>query len=207
MIDPKNLASNHRWHTEKDWTQKKRNLTRAANSVHATVSCDLELSLDEQRTLIAAHAILERGCAIYGKTASIAKKSAAERSNRLEKAKSIVQRKFGELQSTSDRVALMASALSHTFDLTSPCVEGLTESKDKRYYAKRIRDEMFEDALETVAYRIADQISDQNAPLEKKLEEIWNRFLELKPGLIQRHALLIAQVDEALATPAPTGGL
>lgn len=203
MIDPKNLASNHRWHTEKDWTQKKRNLTRAANSLHATVNCDLELSLDERKILTAAQGILERGCAIYGKTAAIAKKHAADRSKRLQQAKELVQRKFAGLQSTADRVALIASATSHTFDPTSPCVEGLIQAKDKRYYAQRIRDEQFEDALETVAYRL----SDQSVPLEEQLDQIWNKFLELKPSLIQRHAWVIVQVDEALATPAPTGGI
>lgn len=203
MIDPKNLAGNHCWHTEKDWTQKKRNLTRAANSLHATVSCDLELSLEEQRILIAAQEILQRGCAIYGKTAAIAKKNAAERAKRIQQAKELVQRKFAGLLSTADRVALIASATSHSFDRTSPCVEGLNEAKDKRYYAQRIRDEQFEDALETVAYRLADQ----SVPLEEQLEQIWNRFQELKASLIQRHAMVIVQIDEALATPAPTGGI
>lgn len=203
MIDPKNLASNHRWHTEKDWVQKKRNLTRAANSLYAAVSCDLELSLEEQRILIAAHGILERGCAIYGKTAAIAKKNAAERAKRLQQAKELVQRKFAGLQSTADRVALIASATSHSFDPTSPLVEGLNEAKDKRYYAQRIRDEQFEDALETVAYRLADQ----SVPLEEQLEQIWNKFQELKAGAIQRHALLIVQIDQALAASEPAVGI
>lgn len=202
MIDPKNLAGNHCWHTEKDWTQKKRNLTRAANSLHATVSCDLELSLEEQRTLIAAQGILQRGSAIYGKTAAIAKKNAAERAKRIQQAKELVQRKFAGLLSTADRVALIASATSHSFDRTSPCVEGLNEAKDKRYYAQRIREEQFEDALETVAYRLADQ----SVPLEEQLEQIWTKFQELKPSQMQRHALLIAQIDQVLAAPASTAG-
>lgn len=203
MIDPKDLVGWHRYHTEKDWTQKKRNLTRTANSVHAAIrSNDLELSPEEQLALKAAHAVLERGCAIYAKAAGIAKKDAAERAKRLQLSKELVKRKFAVLQSTADRVALIASATSHAFDPTSPCVEGLTEARDKRHYALRIRDEQFEDALETVAYRL----SDQSVPLAEQLEQIWAKFQELKPSLIQRHAWVILQIDQALAAPATTAG-
>lgn len=198
MIDHKELATRHRFHSEKDWTQKKRNLTRTANSLASAIrSNDLELTPEEQRALTTAYGVLERGCAIYGKTAAIAKQNAANRAKRMEQAKALVKARFASLESTTDRVAFIAASLSYSFAPDSPAVLGLMEAADKIYWAKFIHNEIFDDAMEHTAYRVG--ADDQPQGLSECVDKYWDRFQELRPSLLQKHARIIVLVQEALA--------
>ena len=96
-------------------------LTRTANCLASAIrSNDLELTPEEQRALTAAYGVLERGCAIYGKTAAIAKQNASNRAKRLDQAKALVKARFAGLESTTDRVAFIAATLSYSLRPDSP---------------------------------------------------------------------------------------
>ena len=198
MIDHKELATRHRVHSEKDWTQKKRNLTRTAKCLASAIrSNDLELTSEEQRALSVAYGVLERGCATYGKTAAIAKENAAHRAKRMERAKALVKARFGGLESTADRVAFIAASLSYSFAPDSPAVLGLREAADKVYWAKFIHNDSFNETMEHTAYRVG--ADDQPLGLSECVDKYWDKFQGLRPSLLQKHARIIMLVQEALA--------
>lgn len=198
MIDPKAITINRPFHTEKDFTQKKRNLTRTANSLASAIrNNDLELSPDEQRALTVAYGVLERGCAIYGKAAAIAKQNALDRAKRLDQARALVKARFGGLDGIADRVAFIAATRSFSFDEDTPAVRGLKEAADKAYWANEICKDLFAEAMENTAYRASADF--QKLPLADCVEQYWNKFQEVRPTLLQKHAAIIVLVQEALA--------
>ncbi len=94
-------------------------------------------------------------------------------------------------------MAFIAATLSYSFAADSPAVIGLTEAADKVYWAKFIHNDSFDEAMEHAAYRVSAE--DQTLGLSECVDKYWDRFQELRPSLLQKHAGIIVLVQEALA--------
>ena len=71
------------------------------------------------------------------------------------------------------------------------------EAAEKVYWAKLIHNERFDDAMEHTPYLASDD--HQPLGLSECVDKYWDRFQELRPSLLQKHAGIIVLVQEALA--------
>lgn len=150
-----------------------------------------EFGLDskEGKCISDAISLLEQAAQMLKKAEGLKLKEEELRKKRGDEARGLVKSSpFGQLQSISERVALIASIKPHQ----------IAWLRDESKYALSSLASFFEDVIAEISCDIAYG----KEPLNEQLEKAWYKFQDKLPGLKQQHAALILRLQEQQAQAA-----
>ena len=176
------------YYNAKDHKDKGLSIKRARTTLAKLNLNELDMSAKDQATIKAAIATLDQVAETFMKAHRIKDKQEKLREERRAAAKKLVLASdFAKLSSVKDKVALIAMECFYRNEIHT--VKTVFDAKYLLVYT-------FENTLHAISYSVAQQEGD----MSKSLSDAWKKFQEKLPNLYVKHAVVVANIENILAT-------
>lgn len=176
------------YYNAKDHKDKGLSIKRARTTLAKLNLDELDMSVKEKTTITAAIATLDQVAETFMKAHRIKDKQEKLREERRAAAKKLVLASdFAKLSSVKDKVALIAMECFYRNEIHT--VKTVFDAKYLLVYT-------FENTLHAISYSVAQQEGD----MSKSLSDAWKKFQEKLPNLYVKHAVVVANIENILAT-------
>ncbi len=176
------------YYKAKDHKDKGLSIKRARTTLAKLNLDELDMSVKEKATITAAIATLDQVAETFMKAHRIKAKQEKLRDERRAVAKKLVLASdFAKLSSVKDKVALIAMECFYRNEI---------HNVKTVFDAKYVLGHVFNTTLNEISYSLTKQIGDMNEPLENA----WKKFQEKLPELYVKHAVVVANIENILAT-------
>ncbi|WP_260675703.1 hypothetical protein [Comamonas aquatica] len=176
------------YYNAKDHKDKGLSIKRARTTLAKLNLDELDMSAKDQATIKAAIATLDQVAETFMKAHRIKDKQEKLREERRAAAKKLVLASdFAKLSSVKDKVALIAMECFYRNEIHT--VKTVFDAKYLLVYT-------FENTLHAISYSVAQQEGD----MSKSLSDAWKKFQEKLPNLYVKHAVVVANIENILAT-------
>ena len=176
------------YYNAKDHKDKGLSIKRARTTLAKLNLDELDMSAKDQATIKAAIATLDQVAETFMKAHRIKAKQEKLRDERRAVAKKLVLASdFAKLSSVKDKVALIAMECFYRNEIYT--VKTVFDAKYLLVYT-------FENTLHAISYSVAQQEGD----MSKSLSDAWKKFQEKLPNLYVKHAVVVANIENILAT-------
>jgi len=199
MKTPKDLAQAF-LRSADEFATKATTCKRLASGIGALDADLLGLTDKEQKALVEARALLGEIASRYVKAAKLKKQAQEVREKRQKDVRAAMKDTFDALETTADKVALIASIKPYTFAHDGLGMGNGRKTGDAEY----LLGPYFNDCLDGIAYSTAASGAADIKDLAPAAAAavIWQRFLERRPQLQDKYAVEIVRIDRQLAMPA-----
>lgn len=160
---------------------------RLSTSLRAQAAGRDELSEAERKLLTEAAALLDEMARVSAKAAAIKAHTNKERDQRIDAVRALMMPTFGALVQIDDRIALVGSVTPYAL-------------KGRVGFDRRDADVAFQEALETMAYQVANECSDEPAQ-RARLTTLWDKFQSVAASMKATHQTLIEGLERGLRHP------
>ncbi len=176
------------YYKAKDHKDKGLSIKRARTTLAKLNLDELDMSAKDQATIKAAIATLDQVAETFMKAHRIKAKQEKLRDERLAAAKKLVLASdFAKLSSVKDKVALIAMECFYRNEI---------HNVKTVFDAKYVLGQVFNTTLNEIAYSLTKQTGDMNEPLANA----WKKFQEKLPELYVKHAVVVENIENILAT-------
>lgn len=176
------------YYNAKDHKDKGLSIKRARTTLAKLNLDELDMSVKEKATITTAIATLDQVAETFMKAHRIKDKQEKLREERRAAAKKLVLASdFAKLSSVKDKVALIAMECFYRNEIYT--VKTVFDAKYLLVYT-------FENTLHAISYSVAQQEGD----MSKSLSDAWKKFQEKLPELYVKHAVVVANIENILAT-------
>ena len=176
------------YYKAKDHKDKGLSIKRARTTLAKLNLDELDMSVKEKATITTAIATLDQVAETFMKAHRIKDKKEKLREERRAAAKKLVLASdFAKLSSVKDKVALIAMECFYRNEIYT--VKTVFDAKYLLVYT-------FENTLHAISYSVAQQEGD----MSKSLSDAWKKFQEKLPNLYVKHAVVVANIENILAT-------
>ncbi|WBM40503.1 hypothetical protein M2J84_09900 [Comamonas aquatica] len=176
------------YYNAKDHKDKGLSIKRARTTLAKLNLDELDMSVKEKATITTAIATLDQVAETFMKAHRIKDKKEKLREERRAAAKKLVLASdFAKLSSVKDKVALIAMECFYRNEIYT--VKTVFDAKYLLVYT-------FENTLHAISYSVAQQEGD----MSKSLSDAWKKFQEKLPNLYVKHAVVVANIENILAT-------
>lgn len=187
MINEKSLVANTAGLLGSSSQSKKMatGFKRLAGGIKNIRTVDLELNAAEKKALDDAVSVLSKAANVYRKAMTIQLKNEKIRKDNLERTLALVKSShFGQLETLEDKFLLVATTIPYV----------INDIADSAYSARYVATRSFGDSLEYIARRLAEKTEH----FQQELDVAWQRFLEKRPALLQKHGEKIRKAIELI---------
>lgn len=176
------------YYNAKDHKDKGLSIKRARTTLAKLNLDELDMSVKEKAAITTAIATLDQVAETFMKAHRIKDKKEKLREERRAAAKKLVLASdFAKLSSVKDKVALIAMECFYRNEIYT--VKTVFDAKYLLVYT-------FENTLHAISYSVAQQEGD----MSKSLSDAWKKFQEKLPNLYVKHAVVVANIENILAT-------